>query len=138
MLLSIIKYMTFVPLCVLFLLLLLLLLGWSCGYRYDSAAFLFSLVNKPGWQPLKLDQTGVYSHLRYSIYSCSSYGATFGRGHDIYIADRASSGASSSTNLGYTYSPPAGSSAESSFARSFLAGSFSFQPDEVEVFYETI
>ena len=111
----------------------------SCGYRYDSAAFLFSLVNKPGWQPLKLDQTGKYSYYRsYSIYSCSSYGPTFGGGHDIYISNNAASGTNShAVNLGHTYSPPPGNSYGSSFTRSFLAGSPYYRPDEVEVFYET-
>ena len=114
-------------------------LGSSCGYRYDSSAFLFSLVNKPGWQPLKLDQTGQYSHYRgHSIYSCSSYGPTFGGGHDIYIANNAVSNTNShATGLGWTYSPPPGNSYWSSFSRSFLAGSYHFRPDEVEVFYET-
>ena len=113
-------------------------LGYSCSWQYDSAAFLFSLVNKLGWQPLKLDQTGQYSYYRsYSIYSCSSYGLTFGNGHDIYIANNAASNTNSYSDLGHTYSPPAGYSYTSSFSRSFLAGSYYFRPDEVEVFYET-
>ncbi|XP_078381942.1 uncharacterized protein LOC144664648 isoform X2 [Oculina patagonica] len=112
--------------------------SYSCRWQYDSAAFLFSLVNKPGWQPLKLDQTGQYSYYRsQSIHSCSSYGPTFGGGHDIRIVSYASTRTSSYTNLGYTYSPPSGYSYGSSFAQSFLAGSYRFQPDEVEVFYET-
>jgi len=107
--------------------------SYSCvGYRYDSATFLFSLVNKPGWQPLKLDQTGGYS-----IYSCSSYGPTFGNGHDIYIANNAASNTNSYTYLGINYNPPRGYSSGSSSTRSFLAGSYKFRPDEVEVFYET-
>ncbi|KAL9963127.1 hypothetical protein ACROYT_G032302 [Oculina patagonica] len=110
----------------------------SCRSQYDSAAFLFTLVNKPGWQPLKLDQTGKYSYLKlHSIYSCSNYGPTFGGGHDIYIADYASSNTNSYSDLGGNYAPPTGYSYRSSFAQSFLAGSYNFQPDEVEVFYET-
>jgi len=113
-------------------------LGSGCSYHYDSAAFLFSLVNKPGWQPLKLHQTGKSSYQRsHSIASCPSYGPTFGRGHDIYIANNAASSTNSNSNLGHTYSPPAGYSYGSSFTQSFLAGSYNFQPDEVEVFYET-
>ena len=42
------------------------------------------------------------------------------------------------SNLGHEYSPPSGHSYGSSFTKSFLAGSYHFQPDEVEVFYETI
>ena len=100
---------------------------------------MFSLVNKPGWGPVKLTQQGRYSYYRRnSIHSCSSHGPTFGRGHDIYIVSYASSNTNSYSNLGYTYSPPSGHSYGSSFAQSFLAGSYNFQPDEVEVFYETI
>ena len=110
----------------------------GCRYWYDSAAFLYSLVNKPGWQPVKLGQSGQYSYNRYSIgVSCSSSGPIFGGGNDINIADYAASNTNSHSNLGYTYSAPSGYSYTSSFARSFLAGSYHFQPDEVEVFYET-
>ncbi len=42
------------------------------------------------------------------------------------------------TDPGRNYSPPPGYSQGSSFARSFLTGSYyHFQPDEVEIFYET-
>ena len=80
------------------------LLASSAGsYQYDSKAFLFSLVNKPGWAPVKLSQTGKHSSDKaYSIYS--SYGPTFGGGHDI----NASSNSNSYSNLGHTYSPPSG------------------------------
>ena len=112
--------------------------GYSCQYHYDSQAFLFSLVNKPGWAPLKLPQTGPYSYYRSnSIYDCSSYGPTFGGGHDINIVDYASSSSSSNTYLGYTYSAPSGYSYGSAFTTSFLAGTLHFTPDEVETFCET-
>ena len=71
------------------------------------------------------------------MYSCYDRGPTFGVGYDIYIASYASSNKNSHTNLGNTYSPPSGHSYGSSFTQSFLAGSYTFQPDEVEVFYET-
>ena len=107
--------------------------------QYDSKAFLFSLVNRPGWAPVKLPQTGKYSSRRsYSIYSHSSHGPIFGGGHDIYISNYASSNSNSQGNLGHTYSPPSGYSYGSTFARTFLAGTnFNFTPDEVETFYET-
>ena len=107
--------------------------------QYDSKAFLFSLVNRPGWAPVKLPQTGKYSSRRsYSIYSYSSHGPIFGGGHDIYISNYASSNSNSQGNLGHTYSPPSGYSYGSTFARTFLAGTnFNFTPDEVETFYET-
>ena len=116
------------------------LLVSSCGYRYDSKAFLFSLVNKPGWAPVKLTQTGQDSYRRaYSTYSCSSYGPTFGGGHDIYVSDYASSNTNSHANLGHEYASPSGYNYGSTFARTFLAGGSNryFRPDEVEIFYET-
>ena len=114
------------------------LLATSCAYKKDSKAFLFSLVNTPGWAPVKLPQTGQHvNSYSYSIYSCSSYGPTFGGGHDLNIANQASSNTNSYTNLGHSYSPPKGHSYGSSFAKSFLAGAYTFQPDEVETFYES-
>ena len=73
-------------------------------YQYDSKAFLSSLVNKPGWAPVKLPQTGRYSSYRYSIYSHSYSGPTFGRGFDIYISNYASYNNDFFTGLGHTYS----------------------------------
>ena len=120
--------------------LFIFLLVSSCGYRYDSKAFLFSLVNKPGWAPVKLTQTGRYGSSRaHSTYSCSSYGPIFGGGNDIFLSDYASSNKNSLANLGYTYAPPSGYSYGSTFAHTFLAGgsNYYFQPDEIETFYET-
>jgi len=51
-------------------------------YVYDNRAFLFSLVNSTG-KPHKLTNTGPYAGTSYSIYDYSSYGPTFGGGHDI-------------------------------------------------------
>ena len=116
---------------------LILPTGYGCQYHYDSQAFLFSLVNKPGWAPVKLPQTGTYSYYRYSIYDCSSYGPAFGGGFDIYIDNYASSSSSSYTDLGTTYSTPSGYSRGSTFTYTFLAGTYRFTPDEVETFYET-
>ena len=73
----------------------------------------------------------------HSIYYRSSYGPTFGEGHDIYISNYASSNNNSYSNLGSTYSPPSGYSYRSTLAKTFLAGSYKFTPDEVETFYET-
>ena len=95
-------------------------------------------MNKPGWAPVKLPQTGKYSSYRaYSIYCRSRYGPTFGGGNDISISNYASSNSHSYSRLGWTYSPPSGYSVDSIFAQTFLAGSYSFTPDEVETFYET-
>ena len=107
-------------------------------YHYDSNAFLFSLVNKPGWAPVKLPQAGKYSsRRRASIYDKPSHGPTFGGANDICISNYASSNRNSYSDLGHTYSPPIGYSYGSTFARTFLAGTYYFTPDEVETFYET-
>ena len=114
------------------------LIDSSYEYQYDSKAFLFSLVNKPRWAPVKLSQAGKYSSYRsYSTNSYKSFGPLFGGGHDIYISNYASSNSNSFSNLGDTYSPPSGYSYGSTFARTFLAGTYKFTPDEVETFYET-
>ena len=94
-------------------------------------------MNKPGWAPVKLPQTGKDSSNRESIYCGSSYGPVFGSGNDIFISNYASSNSNSHSNLGSTYSPPSGYSYGSTFAKTFLAGSYRFTPDEVETFYET-
>ena len=109
----------------------------SCGYHYDSQAFLFSLVNKPGWAPVKLPQ---YRYYQYAIHGhCSSNGPIFGGGHDLYITNYASSSGSNYANLGYTYRPPNGYGYGNTFTQTFLAGgnNYHFTPDEVEIFYET-
>ena len=107
-------------------------------YQYDSKAFLFSLVNRPGWAPVKLPQTGRYSSYRaHSVLFGSPYGPTFGGGHDIQIFNSGQSSGNSHSNLGYTYSAPSGHSYGSTFAKTFLAGTHSFTPDEVETFYES-
>ena len=115
-----------------------LLASLSGRYQYDSKAFLFSLVNKPGWAPVKLSQSGYYGYQKtFSIYFHSTYGPTFGGGHDFTIKNYASSNSNSYSELGHTYSPPSGYSYSSTFAKTFLAGTYSFTPDEVETFYET-
>ena len=114
------------------------LIDCSSGHHYDSKAFLFSLVNKAGWAPIKLPQAGKYSSSRaHSIYCGSSYGPSFGGGSDTHISNYASSNSNSYSDLGYTYTPPSGYSYGSTFAKTFLAGSYKFTPDEVETFYET-
>ena len=109
----------------------------SSKYQYDSKAFLFSLVNKPGWAPVKLPQTGTYSSRAQSIRFETSFGPTFGGGYDIRISSSASSNSNSYSDLSWTYSAPSGYSYGSNFARTFLAGTYHFTPDEVETFYES-
>ena len=92
-------------------------------------------MNKPDWGPVKFRLYAGTNSM--ATYSCSSYGPTFGGGWDIYIVSEASSNTNSYSNLGHTYYPPSGHRLGSKFTQSFLAGSYNFQPDEIEVFYET-
>ena len=105
----------------------------SGGSYTDSVfSFIFSFKNHYGLEPFKL-------HIRkseYAIYGSSGYGPTFG-GYDIYIANSAGYNTNSYTNLGHSYVQLAGYRYGSSDTRSLLAGSYNFQPHEVEVFYQT-
>ena len=67
----------------------------------------------------------------YAIYRTSSYGPTFGVGHDIHIANNANSNTNSYTDFGHSYPVPSGVQDR----RTILAGTLKFTPDEVEVFY---
>lgn len=106
----------------------------STGYVSDSNAFLFSLVNNMNVVATKLP---VYRNTGSAVYNNAGYGPTFGGGHDLRIADEAPSNSNSYTNLGFTYTPPNGAAYTSTTAKTFLAGSYTFQPDEIETFYET-
>ena len=87
----------------------------------------------PGWAPVKLNQTGAYGYLQsHSIYTCYRTGPSFGGGKDLEVYRSYNS----FSNLGFTYSPPSGYSYGDRFARSFLAGSSVFSPDEVETFHD--
>ena len=66
-----------------------------------------------------------------AIYRRSSYGPTFGGGHDIHIANNANSNSNSYSDFGYYYSAPSGVQER----KTILAGTYKFTPDEVEVFY---
>ena len=116
----------------------ILYLGSGCRYQYDSQAFLFSLVNEPGWPPVKFDQTASYgSHQSNSTYSCYNGPVFGGPSHDLKLDP---SHYHSHSDLGNTYSMPSAIpssySVGSPSARSFLAGSYQFNPDEIETFYE--
>jgi hypothetical protein len=96
-------------------------------YKPDNNAFLFSLrnnLNKPMVMKIKHQN---------AIYANPSYGPAFGNGHDFIISDQSNSNAISYSNLGNSYQFDLyayGSAA----AKSFLAGSYNFRVDEVEVF----
>ena len=112
------------------MLLNLFILG-PCAYSSASKAFVFSLYNVKGYNPVKLTQ---YQNQQYAVYRCSSYGPTFGGGHNIYISDNAKSNQHSYTECGSMYSNPAGYSAGHC---NFFTGSLYFSPSDIEVYFET-
>ena len=101
---------------------------WSgyYSYQYDSNAFLFSLVNSYNYPVKMLVFNPQFIH---AIYTSPYYGPTFGGGQDLYISSDGSYGYS---NLGHSYQLP--SFLPTSFSQSFLAGSYSFKPIEIEVY----
>ena len=111
------------------MLLNLFILG-SCAYSSASKAFLFSLNNIKGYNPVKLTQ---YRFWQRAMYTCSSHGPTFGWGHDIRICDDAVNNQHSYTECGQTYSNPTG---YSGVKCGFFTGSHYFTPSDIEVFFE--
>ncbi|XP_028392774.1 E3 ubiquitin-protein ligase TRIM33-like [Dendronephthya gigantea] len=107
----------------------------SCSgqYKTSNASFLFSLRNPNNLQPFKCSL--INGKNENAICCHPSYGATFGGGHDLNIADNANSNQISYSNLGYTYQPPAGYQYNTPQTQSLFAGSHNFKPTEIEVFY---
>ena len=91
-------------------------------YQYDSNAFLFSLVNSYN-TPVKMFVISPQD----AIYTSPYNGPAFG-GNDLYISSDGSYGFS---NLGSNYQLP---SFLTTSSQSFLAGSYSFKPIEIEVY----
>jgi hypothetical protein len=101
---------------------------WSSSgqYEYDSNAFIFSLVNTYN---ITVKMPVIIPG--YAIFASDNYGPTFGGGHDFYINSDGSYGYS---NLGYAYQLPSFLSYGTTSAQSFLAGSYSFTPIDIEVY----
>jgi len=107
-------------------------LPWSNSgsYTYDTRTFLFSLKNKNGKAPCKFANN---TNNKHSIYNSSSYGPTFGGGHDLYICNSSNTQKSSYSNLGYSYKVPKHIYG-SNEAKNFLAGGYNFLTKEIEVY----
>ena len=99
----------------------------SNAYKHCHESFLFSFVNASGIAPTKMKLKGSSNHQ--GIFSNSSYGPTFGGGHDFCIHSNSNSNNSSYSNLNYTYECP-----PNVVAKTFLAGSYNFYVNELEVF----
>lgn len=108
----------------------------TCDYSTASKAFIFSLYNTKGYNPVKLTQNQSQEN---AMYGCSNYGPTFGNSrsgdYDIYISNNALSNQNSYTRCGSTYSLPPGYSAGD--CRFFVGAAVDkFTPTDIEVFYE--
>ena len=94
--------------------------GSCVGFSYASKAFIFSLYNVKGYNPVKLTQ---YQNQQKAMYSCNTRGPTFGAGcgHDICISDDSGNNQTSYTRCGCTYTTPSGySSGNCGFLRGGL------------------
>ena len=101
------------------------MLDSSGGWGFTRKAFVFSISNKEELDPFVSEVRSPGG----AIYRSSGYGPVFG--HDIYIANNANSNSDSYARLGRFYPAPA--AVQDPFT--ILAGTSSFSPDEVEVFY---
>ena len=108
--------------------------AWDCSnqYKTDPKAFLFSLINKDNL-PCKMATTNP----EFSIYCGSQSGPVFG-GADLFIsftAHKSSKNHRTSTSvLGTTYRHPFCVFENDEQASRFLAGSYKFRLDDIEVY----
>jgi len=101
-------------------------------YIYDTRTFLFSLTN-PSNNPMMMPNTGPSVSGQYSFYDYSSYGPTFGGGHDLYIASSGNGNTSNYCNLGHSFTCQ-GQTYGSTGCQQFFCGAYNFQVKEIEVF----
>jgi hypothetical protein len=97
-------------------------------WKSDSNAFIFSLTNKDN-DPIKI-KIDPNRH-QYAIYCDSEHGPCFG--NDISIDNNANTTMDSFSDLGFSYKHPQ-YVYETDEAQNFLAGSYYFKLDEIEVY----
>jgi hypothetical protein len=102
----------------------------AAGWKQAPGSFIFSLRNKEDLSPFKAPLKD--ENTPYAIFAYKSDGSTFGRGCDIYISNDAASNTYSYTNFNNYYQAPSGQVSDTS---TILAGTYNFQPSEIEVFY---
>jgi len=99
-------------------------------YTNDMKTFLFSLVGAKGFQPTLIpSMTGKGN----STYGCSTYGPTWGGGHDLYLVSGCDKSTGSYSNLGYSFQLT-GQTYNTTTIKNFLAGSYNFTVSEIEVY----
>ena len=97
------------------------------SYKQDNEAFIFSLRNN-----MKNPVLMKVKHPK-AIYVTPANGPTFGGGHDFVIYDQSNINGNSLSSLGYSYQFDLHAYG-SAGAKSFLAGSYNFRVDEIEVY----
>jgi hypothetical protein len=105
---------------------------WSstAGYTTDPNAFIFSLRRSGISNNYKLminSTTGTYA-----LFGSSSYGPTFGGGHDIYIVDKSNTNTGSSSAIA-TYTAPTYPSG-STYTTFLTGGNQNWLTTEIEVY----
>jgi hypothetical protein len=103
-------------------------LNGSQTFKSDPNAFIFSLTNKDN-QPLKM-KVDPDRH-KYAIGCHSRYGPTFG--NDVCIENKANTEMECCSLLGHSYKHPQYAHGTNE-AKTFLAGSYRFQLDEIEIY----
>ena len=98
-------------------------------WKQAPGSFIFSLRNKENLSPFKAPLKD--QNTQFAMYTGNSYGPIFGGGNDIHISDNAASNTNSYTSFNQYYQAPSGVSD----ANTILAGTYYFQPSEVEVFH---
>jgi hypothetical protein len=88
------------------------------GYINTKKSWLFSLTNKS-----KYEMNDPNTYAQYGGYDNSSYGPTFGGGHDIYLANDFTSNSNYCNRHSYNFTD-----------NTALTGGYNFQVEEVEVF----
>jgi hypothetical protein len=102
------------------------------NFKSERNAFIFSLTNKDN-QPLKMKIDP--NEIKYAIYCDSDNGPSFGI--DVHIGNKANTNMGSYSRLGYSYLHPQYTYGTND-ANTFLAGSYEFQLDEIEVYQKRI
>ena len=98
----------------------------TSSYKTDPKAFLFHVTKES-----KIESNCGGSN---AMYCSSSYAATFGSGHDLYICDNSDSSNSSYSNLGNSYKCPEGTTYGNDDAKAYFAGAYNFTTKEIEAF----
>jgi len=75
------------------------------GYKNHSEGFIFTLSNPHNIPPTKYPRK---QQSTFAIFSYSTYGPTFGNGHDIYVANNSNQNSTSYTNFPYAYEDSTG------------------------------